>query len=1139
MSDISQDRSRARLTSIAPTVSSAGQADVELDDIELGTSVERLELTTDIPSLAELLATTVVPKHIDLSSPSSSSYLAHLSSLPLPSLLAEPSLIAHESSSVESELTNLCYREYGTFVSIHECSSAVASAFDDFSTSLDGLLASVPSLEAECRAFADSSIAIQRERRKAIIVQEHQDKLLDVLEIPRLMDTCVRNGYYTEALELEAHARDLVQRYGDIPLVQDVAHQVERVRQLMLAQLLALLREPVKLPTLVKAVNFLRRMGMHESLSMAFLISRQHNLRTQLVSIEKDRTDPTRYVRRYVDIFREHVYDIISQYTAIFLDVADVEHQADARELTTFAHSQLEALLALLDAFIPKITDPASLSSILIQLGYCALSFARVGIDFADLVVKPFERAVIKSFTDACTEAESKFGAAFKNAIRTGATPSELLMLQEHSPELDAFDQAEVDITQPPPVASYPPIATLLNGHINALNALRLLAPHSLHRTLSAIQTASLNASSKTLLSFIQLATSDHPPLPPVSLSRSNSQTKQHSRHPSASLRRRATGLGQAAGQNKICIAATKAFFCAVGWLVNALERGVYEALAAGVDDRPDIGAELKEWLRNAAPAPAKVVNDAFAPIVDNHPDKELPTRSEEDTRAVVANILESINAEPAAIVMQKGQQVLADNARSDAVVSDEAGLTPAIAVSDTPTQVDASDNVTPENVDVEQSVVDSALEPTAESAPGTEAVSATDAPLSSEGTRIPLNESASQLAPESAEKIAETPEETQVPSSEPAVVAAPEPALESVPETAAVPPTAVETTDANHTPPVEPEGVQMGAATPGEGTMPSAIVETQTSVPDGLETVDGKALALDIPPSGGSLTSPVSANMDFDEAAPRAQQTLDEPVMAATEILTATNVSQTADGDSPADTSTPDHVILKADIDSLFEAPVAVEAAPVDEIIDVAVVEPAQMSIAGETAAIIKDVDQTTLEMPAVVEAVNTADCDERTQVEAQEVGSTQQPPTVGELDLALVIPAADDAEVKDNSQNISERQISPSSAGPGIEQRVMLASESAGSTTADKTETSSPEPTSTLPVPLPAPDQFEVPATAPTPTPTEDSVPVSTVASEPASATASRAPSPDGAPVKTSGGGGGGGGGGKKKKKNKGKKK
>ncbi|KAK1920843.1 Dor1-like family-domain-containing protein [Papiliotrema laurentii] len=455
------------------------------------------------PSLHELLNITAESRHLsppDLTSTTSLNYLDHLVSLSLASLTKEPTLISAEAASVESELVNLCYREYNTFLSVHHCSSAVRSAFDDFQDSLDHLLGSVPALEEQCGTFTRNAHQLSANRNRSILVQEHQDKLLDLLELPQLMETCVRNGYYQEAMELAAHSKDLRARYPETRLVADVAKEVDSVIQLLLAQLLHLLREPVKLSTALRTINYLRRLDVMDesSLGLAFLGGRLHNFRHQLLQIEKDRADPVRYVRKYIDFFREHVYDIISQYTAVFDD-----HNA----LVSFAGQCVTDLVQLVARYVPRIAnDPASLSSVLIQLGYCSLSFARIGLDFSHLIVSPFAETMMATYRRTISLASEKLHATLKAANKGQNIPTDAIIDSDQRSLLLATASSAMSTDSLSAVSPFPPLGVFVNEHLTALNALRLLAPVHLAPQFMELLGASLKDTTRAVLQFVREA---------------------------------------------------------------------------------------------------------------------------------------------------------------------------------------------------------------------------------------------------------------------------------------------------------------------------------------------------------------------------------------------------------------------------------------------------------------------------------------------------------------------------------------------------------------------------------------------------------------------------------------------------------
>ena len=54
------------------------------------------------------------------------------------------------------------------------------------------------------------------------LVLQYHPQLLELLELPQLMETCVRNGYFEEALELEAHVAQVRLRLDESPILASI-----------------------------------------------------------------------------------------------------------------------------------------------------------------------------------------------------------------------------------------------------------------------------------------------------------------------------------------------------------------------------------------------------------------------------------------------------------------------------------------------------------------------------------------------------------------------------------------------------------------------------------------------------------------------------------------------------------------------------------------------------------------------------------------------------------------------------------------------------------------------------------------------------------------------------------------------------
>ncbi len=108
----------------------------------------------------------------------------------------------------------------------------------------DTLLEALPVFGSSCEKFVATAHTISARRAVSRLTLQYHAQILEVLrplcchlccvradacicvaqllEIPQLMDTCVRNGFYEEALQLEQFAQRFSKMHPDIKLVQDV-----------------------------------------------------------------------------------------------------------------------------------------------------------------------------------------------------------------------------------------------------------------------------------------------------------------------------------------------------------------------------------------------------------------------------------------------------------------------------------------------------------------------------------------------------------------------------------------------------------------------------------------------------------------------------------------------------------------------------------------------------------------------------------------------------------------------------------------------------------------------------------------------------------------------------------------------------
>ncbi|KAJ5541386.1 hypothetical protein N7494_006462 [Penicillium frequentans] len=411
-------------------------------------------------SLLELLA-----PHLETPPPSdttTSQYLNRLSTLSLQNLTTtEPQSLAQSSHSTLLSLQALSNRSHRSFITSADNLSTFRTSIPKLTREAQQLRDAVPKLDEAAVGFSTKyskitdNAALER-RKKAMQLTRNVDRLSDILELPSLLSTAVSaasansgagaaSTTYSSALDLHAHIKRLQTLYPESPLIQDVASQAEDAMKEMTTNLIAGLRaQNLRLAAGMRTVGWLRRVapdlenlqsegatGTGEgALGAVFLICRLAHLVSTLEALDplreladqetqrrtsgKEKADSwsggqqtDRYLKRYIEIFREQSFAIVSLYKNIFaaeqsesesttLGLRGANSKQKSSDplqnrpsaLATFPMHLVQLLTDTMRTYLPNVRDRSSRESLLTQLLYCAASLGRLGGDFGMILTE-------------------------------------------------------------------------------------------------------------------------------------------------------------------------------------------------------------------------------------------------------------------------------------------------------------------------------------------------------------------------------------------------------------------------------------------------------------------------------------------------------------------------------------------------------------------------------------------------------------------------------------------------------------------------------------------------------------------------------------------------------------------------------
>ncbi|KAJ4373018.1 hypothetical protein N0V83_003309 [Neocucurbitaria cava] len=392
-------------------------------------------------------------------------YLAHLTTLPLSALTStEQQLLSQSSQSILRSLQALSKRSHKPIISSTDHLLHLRKTLPQLGQDAATVQAELPNLETAAQKFSDkysrgTENAILDRRRKAMLLSRNVDRVSDILDLPTLLSSAISsstaatqatmsaassNANYASALDLHAHIKRLHTLYPNSQLISALTAQAEQEMKAMTVNLISSLQsQGIKLAGAMRTIGWLRRVApeLDESwstkqtgigsgegtLGAMFLVCRLASLELMLGALdplreladhetEKRLSKTTRdnagwavgqqtekYLKKYLEIFREQSFAIISMYKSIFPSALPAPGSEDSAPpvkpvaesnplqpipsaLATFPLHLVEMLFDTLRAYLPNVQDRSARDSLLTQVLYCAGSLGRLGGDFSMMI---------------------------------------------------------------------------------------------------------------------------------------------------------------------------------------------------------------------------------------------------------------------------------------------------------------------------------------------------------------------------------------------------------------------------------------------------------------------------------------------------------------------------------------------------------------------------------------------------------------------------------------------------------------------------------------------------------------------------------------------------------------------------------
>lgn len=421
----------------------------------------------------------------DPSELTSDPYISHLLSYTLDTLSKEPSALKNRQDALKLELEDTAIEHYQGFINAATCFHEINSQVQAVHKQLHALADEMKALHACGDAYVKHSKDCQRKRDANRTLLAQHGTLLELLELPQLIDTCIRNANFDEALDLLAFVQKLGIIHSEAAVVQQLLQDVKACRALLLEQQVTRLSGNVTLPDCLRSVSYLRRMAVFSEPELRYKFLECRESWFESVAAGIDESSAASYLRQLTDAYRLHFFDILMQYRAIFAEEGAAagdgsssggcgapRQQHGPSILFGWAQQHVRMYVDAVERHLPRIQDGSTLAALAESCMYCGRSLSRVGLDFRGLLHPAFASAALSLFSSGVARAMASLAAALASHRWVFVPVADGRSGALHEGDAPAEERPSAAYS----LLKFPPLAVFANAIILSFNNVRGLA---------------------------------------------------------------------------------------------------------------------------------------------------------------------------------------------------------------------------------------------------------------------------------------------------------------------------------------------------------------------------------------------------------------------------------------------------------------------------------------------------------------------------------------------------------------------------------------------------------------------------------------------------------------------------------------